>query len=100
MQLEKAKLHGTVPITSLVVVSARNEVLEGWRLLCVLVGVVAALHIAKLALEGPGLNYLLYMSPQHLPQSILTVSDSIWYYTVQYQYNSTRYYAYKCAGQK
>lgn len=70
MQLEAAKKHGVVPMTSLVVASARNEVLEGWRLLFVLAAGVAALHIAKLALEGPGLKHLLYMAPQHLPQQI------------------------------
>ena len=65
------------PVTSLVVASAWNEVLEGWGLLCVLAAGVTALHVAKLALEGPGLNQLLYISPQHLPHQILTVSDSI-----------------------
>lgn len=66
-----------IPVTSLVVASAWNEVLKGWGLLCILAGGVTTLHIAKLALEGPGLNQLLYMPPQNLPEKILTVSDGI-----------------------
>ena len=49
------------PVTSLIVAPARNEVLEGWRLFGVLTVGVAALHIAKLALEGPGLHQLLHL---------------------------------------
>ena len=61
----------------LIVASAWDEVLEGWRLLCVLTAGVAALHVAKPALEGPGLNQLLYLPTQHLPCQALTSSDSI-----------------------
>lgn len=58
-------------MASLIVTSTRDEVLEGWGLLCVLAGGVAALHIAKFTLKGPSLNQLLYMPPQHLPHHFL-----------------------------
>lgn len=61
MQVEESK-----PVGSLVMTPAGDEVLEGWGLLCVLACSVAALHNSKPALEGPCLNQLLYLSPQHL----------------------------------
>lgn len=44
------------PVTSLSVAPAGDKVLEGWGLLCVLAAGLAALHVAKLALKGPGLH--------------------------------------------
>lgn len=62
--------YRNLPVTSLVVVSARDEVLEGWRLLGVICGGAGSLHIAKLALEGPGLHQLFYVPAKHLHQSM------------------------------
>ena len=66
---------GPAPVASLVVAAARDEALEGGRLLRVFGRGAAALHIAKLALEGPCLNQLLHLTTQHLP---CTAALNLW----------------------